>query len=127
MKFKTTKKSINQNYYNVICISYADLQNLLQFEMPVAYYSNVYGWRADVYQIYTDTVIVTGYQPWGNIFPKYEIVREYNEKARAIFNACTIEEGKKHLTNLLYNFVDKCINEKEMQRSDKTYKSNFID
>ena len=127
MKFKTTKKAINQNYYNVICVGYADLSNLLQFEKPVAYYSNVYGWRADVYQVYTDAVIVTGYQPWGNISPKYEKVREYNEKARAIFNACPVKEGRKHLTNLLYNFVDKCINEKEMQRADKKYKSDFID
>lgn len=83
MKYQTTKKQIMLYYPNVIKIPYCELQTLLKYNKPVAYtYSKTYGWRADVYEITFDTVIVTGYAPFGNIVPDYEIIKEYEEKAQ---------------------------------------------
>ena len=83
MKYATTKKAILSNYPNVIKVGYCSLQTLLEFHSPSAYTaSKTYGWRADVYEITPDTVIVTGYAPFGNIVPDYEIVKKYEEKAQ---------------------------------------------
>lgn len=83
MKYATTKKAILSNYPNVIKVGYCSLQTLLKFRSPSAYTaSKTYGWRADVYEITPDTVIVTGYAPFGNIDPDYEIVKKYEEKAQ---------------------------------------------
>ena len=83
MKYATTKKAILSNYPNVIKVGYCSLQALLKFHSPSAYTaSKTYGWRADVYEITPDTVIVTGYAPFGNIVPDYEIIKKYEEKAQ---------------------------------------------
>lgn len=83
MKYATTKKAILSNYPNVIKVGYCSLQTLLKFRSPSAYTaSKTYGWRADVYEITPDTVIVTGYAPFGNIVPDYEIIKKYEEKAQ---------------------------------------------
>ena len=83
MKYATTKKAILSNYPNVIKVGYCSLQALLEFHSPSAYTaSKTYGWRADVYEITPDTVIVTGYAPFGNIVPDYEIIKKYEEKAQ---------------------------------------------
>ena len=83
MKYQTTKKTILSNYPNVIKVGYCSLQTLLKFHSPSAYTaSKTYGWRADVYEITPDTVIVTGYAPFGNIVPDYETIKKYEEKAQ---------------------------------------------
>lgn len=83
MKYATTKKAIMDYYPNVIKVGYCALQTLLKFRSPDAYTaSKTYGWRADVYEIMFDTVIVTGYAPFGNIVPDYEIIKKYEEKAQ---------------------------------------------
>ena len=83
MKYATTKKAILSNYPNVIKVGYCSLQTLLKFHSPRSYTaSKTYGWRADVYEITPDTVIVTGYAPFGNIVPDYEIIKKYEEKAQ---------------------------------------------
>ena len=83
MKYATTKKAILSNYPNVIKVGYCSLQTMLKFHSPSAYTaSKTYGWRADVYEITPDTVIVTGYAPFGNIVPDYEIIKKYEEEAQ---------------------------------------------
>ena len=83
MKYETTKKAILSNYSNIIKVGYCYLQTLLKFRSPNAYTaSKTYGWRADIYEITPNTVIVTGYAPFGNIVPDYEIIKEYEEKAQ---------------------------------------------
>ena len=85
MKYATTKKAILSNYPNVIKVGYCSLQTLLEFHCPSAYTaSKTYGWRADIYEITPNTVIVTGYAPFGNIVPDYEIVKKYEEKAQEL-------------------------------------------
>ena len=83
MKFKTTKKEIYQNYKNVICVSYCKLDYLLTNHEPIAYNSGVDGWKCDIYDI-NGVAIVTGYQPFGNIRPDYNIIKKYEDEARKI-------------------------------------------
>lgn len=85
MKYETTKKAILSNYPNVIKVGYCYLQTLLKFRSPNAYTaSKTYGWRADVYEITPNTVIVTGYAPFGNIAPDYVTVKKYEDKAEKL-------------------------------------------
>lgn len=83
MKFKTTRREINQNYHRVICIGYCDAQYLLQGKNPIAYNAGVYGWNCDIYDI-NGVAIVTGYNPFGNIRPDYETIKKYEDEARRI-------------------------------------------
>ena len=83
MKFKTTKKEINQNYSCVICIGYCDAQYLLNGKNPIAYNSGYYGWNYDLYDV-NGVAIVTGYRPFGNIRPDYDTIKKYEDEARKI-------------------------------------------
>ena len=82
MKFHTTKKAIMNGYKNVICVPYCALQSLLSHENAIAYTTRVEGWGADVYQ-FGNTAIVTGYAPFGNIRPGYEINKKYDDRAQS--------------------------------------------
>lgn len=85
MKEKITKKSINAEYENIISVPYCNLQMLLRMEDPRYYNAGTYGWNFDVYPIDAETCIVTGYRPFGNIKPKYELTKEYERKAEKIW------------------------------------------
>ena len=61
MKFKTTQKEIRANYNEIICVPYCGLQNLLNYESPVAYTARREGWGADIYDMGGGVAIVTGY------------------------------------------------------------------
>ena len=88
MKFKTTSKTIKQNYAQnyILSIGYCDLQFLLKYESPCAYTSGIYGWNYDLYEI-DGIAICTGYrgQPKGKNFD-YSLVRKYDDKARKILD-----------------------------------------
>lgn len=84
MKFKTTQKEIRANYNKIICVPYCGLQTLLSYESPVAYTVRREGWGADIYDIGGGVVIVTGYAPFGNIRPAYDIRRKYEKQAEKI-------------------------------------------
>lgn len=105
MKFKTTQKTIKENYAAIISIGYCDAWYLLHFENPIAFTSGVYGWNADIYDI-NNVAIVTGYRPFGNIHVDYDIIREYNNRAKTIISDNGVEyEKKKELVNdLLLEF-----------------------
>lgn len=118
MKYATTKKAILSNYPNVIKVGYCSLETLLNFRSPDAYTaSKTYGWRADIYEITPNTVIVTGYAPFGNIVPDYEIVKKYEEKAKELrekrwtdANAGisydeALANNKRDLDTLLHEFI----------------------
>ena len=84
MKYKTTKKAVQNNYRNTIRLGAVELYYLLKFIEPVAYTSGVYGWNADVYD-FDDVAIVTGYRAFGNISPDYDIVEKYNQLGKEIY------------------------------------------
>lgn len=84
MKFKTTQKAIKANYNTIICVPYCGLQTLLNYENPVAYTVRREGWAADIYDMGGGVAIVTGYAPFGNIRPSYELRERYEKQAEII-------------------------------------------
>ena len=84
MKSKTTQKAIKTNYNTIICVPYCGLQNLLNYESPVAYTVRREGWAADIYDMGGGVAIVTGYAPFGNVRPSYELRERYEKQAEII-------------------------------------------
>ena len=84
MKTQITKKAIMSAYRNVIKVGYCDMQETLKWREPNFYTTGVYGWNADVYVIDYDTVIVTGYGPFGNMELPREVIDTLNKGAKSI-------------------------------------------
>ena len=99
-KTQITKKAILNGFSKVISIGYCGAQFLLTYKNANYYtYSNIYGWRADVYIISDDIAIVTGYAPFGNIRPNYDLVNTYENKARAAFDNINHYEDRRDIVN----------------------------
>jgi hypothetical protein len=104
MKFKTTKKTMRENYHYIIGTGYCNAQYLLQYEEPRAYSTRAEGWACDYYDI--DKVLIsTGYAPLSNSNTKctYDIVRRYDDAAQAITGE--YEERKTATHALLQAFI----------------------
>ena len=70
MKVKVTKKSIINNYRHVYWMEETKAQTIFYGQSPAYYTSGVYGWNCDVYIIDSDTVVTTGYRPFGERLPE---------------------------------------------------------
>ena len=110
-KEKTTKKNITENYKRIISVPYCDIQTLLNMEDPRYYTCGVYGWNADIYRVDLDTVIVTGYRPFGNIKPKYETTKKYEEKAKKIYDEFRWVTDYDLVRNSLRDLIDEFVKE----------------
>ena len=100
VKTQITKKAILNGFTKVISIGYCGAQFLLTYKSPNYYtYSNMYGWRADVYIISDNIAIVTGYAPFGNIRPDYDRLNEYENKARAALDSIRHYEDRREVVN----------------------------
>lgn len=108
MKFKTTQKEIRANYNKIICVPYCGLQGLLNYESPVAYTVRREGWAADIYDMGGGVAIVTGYAPFGNIRPFYELWERYETDAEKIrYNySLSWEEQREQLKQLARAFIE---------------------
>lgn len=84
LKMNVTRKYLCNNFTNIISVPYCDLQDLLRYESPLWYTSGLYGWNADVYLIDIDTIIVTGYRPFGNVHPSHELTDIFNSAAQKV-------------------------------------------
>ena len=111
MKKYTTQKYIKALYKYIIKVPYCRLQYLLAFENPIYYHANGLGWRADIYQITEDIAICTGYAPYGNICPDYEILREFDEKAAAVLGNYELDyqQRRDRLQYLINMFIDNVV------------------
>lgn len=90
-----------QAYENVIKVGYCDLQDALKWREPNFYTAGVYGWNSDVYVIDYDTVIVTGYRPFGNIELPREVIDALNKCAVSITHYLEYDIAKIYLNNNL--------------------------
>lgn len=109
MKVRVTQRKIRENYRNIIAVGYCDLQYLLRYEEARYYTAGVYGWNADIYEIDSNTVIVTGYRPFsGTLNVDYTKVREYDEKASKIqFDySKSYEKNAEKVRKLLKKFIE---------------------
>lgn len=105
--YVTTQKAIRQNYKNVIAINYCKAQYLLQYMSPEACTVRREGQASDIYVINRDTVISTGYKPFGNIKPSFDLLDYYEDKARKIDPSLPFEDRVKATTQLLNEFIEK--------------------
>ena len=105
MKTKTTKKAIMSAFENVIRVGYCDMQDALKWREPNFCTSGVFGWNADVYVIDYDTVIVTGYRPFGNMELSREVIDTLNKCARSITRYFDYDMAKIALSNNLDELV----------------------
>lgn len=105
MKFKTTQKEIWANYNKIICVPYCGLQNLLTYESPVAYTVRREGWAADIYDMGAGVAIVTGYVPFGNVRPSYELRERYEKQAEKIRYEYSYDRQRESLKNLARDFM----------------------
>lgn len=108
MKTKITQKALKENYSNIICVGYAALQHLLTFEKPRYYTAGITGWKADVYELenFPETIIVTGYQPFGTCRPSYNLVSAYDNRAKEVLTTTTnYDKQKKAIETLIICFV----------------------
>ena len=113
MKLKVTEKQIKGSYKNIISVGYCDIAHLTRGIEPRYYTAGVYGWNADIYEIDSSTVIVTGYRPFGNIHASYNgICQKYDEKAREISRDYSIDYQKQQekINKLLTKFVTEALN-----------------
>ena len=92
-------------YRNVIKVGYCDMQDALKWREPNFYTAGVYGWNADVYVIDYDTVIVTGYRPFGNMELSREVIDTLNKCARSITHYFDYDMAKISLGNNLYELA----------------------
>ena len=107
MKYKTTKKAVMAGYYKVISVSYCSLQHLLNYENEIAYTTRAEGWGADVYQ-FGNIAIATGYAPFGDVRPSYEVNKKYDDMAMEIVNAWGAEahqDKKAKLDALIQDYL----------------------
>ena len=89
------------SYRNVIKVGYLGMQDALKWREPNFYTVGVYGWNADVYVIDCDTVIVTGYRPFGNMELSREVIDTLNKCAESITHYFDYYTAKIHLNNNL--------------------------
>ena len=105
MKTQITKKAIMSAYRNVIKVGYCDMQDALKWREPNFYTAGVYGWNADVYVIDYETVIVTGYRPFGNVEIPREVIETLNKCAESITRYLNYDLAKIYLKNNLDELV----------------------
>lgn len=110
--YRTTKKAVHENYGTVICCGYCNIQTLLSDVSRVAYLTRVEGWAADVFDLGGGVAVVTGYAPFGNIRPAYDLQRKYEDAARRVCNTydfSQIEKRTDALAGLRAAFVAECV------------------
>ena len=108
MKFKTTAKAIRESYGKKIKIGYCDAAHLLHYHDPIAYTCGVYGWNFDVYTV-NGVTICTGYRGMVGDSVNWDVLRPYEEQAKAIVNDWGIpyDEKVERVESLLNEFLGK--------------------
>lgn len=111
MKIKTTAKAIRECWGTKLAIDYCGAQFLLSNHAPVAYTCGVYGWNFDVYNV-NSVIICTGYRGMVGKHVDYALLREYENRARAISESRTMpyEERRDAIEALLMEFLSKATN-----------------
>ena len=92
-------------YRNVIKVGYCDMQSALTWREPNFYTAGVFGWNADVYVLDYETVIVTGYRPFGNMELSREVIDTLNKCAESITRYFDYDMAKISLSNNLDELV----------------------
>ena len=118
MKLQTTKTNIKNNFGTVLTVGYCELQYLLNYSNAFAYSAGVYGWSCDFYTPstkYNGVCLATGYNTdrLGGKRVSYELVKEYEQKARELVTDYNTQINKREALNTLIDeFIEKALAEK---------------
>ena len=112
MKIKVTQKAVKARHQHVLAVGYCNLHYLLRTREADHYTTRIEGWAADIYSVGA-VAIATGYKPFGDIRPSYELCKRYNEQAQEIVkkHSLNYEEIKKEIEPLLNEFIEMAIEE----------------
>lgn len=88
MAIRITKKEIKNRFPNRIYTGYCNLQHLFPESMRTYYTTRAEGWGNDIHMIDGDTVLITGYDAFGNIHVDYETAKMWDEKAAGLYKRC---------------------------------------
>lgn len=111
MEFITTKRAVINHFDITAEIPFGHFQHLLNYQRPEARTEGIYGVNAYIYD-FDDVAIVTGNRPYGNYKMAWNLINEYEDKAKAINNNRTLEyEERKNQVNTLLNEVIEFIKE----------------
>ena len=102
MKERTTRKNVMQSHDVIVKVGYCNLQFLLKHENEQFYTTRVEGWGANIYS-FGSIAIVTGYAPFGNVSPSWDITNSYEKRAIAIDSSDMNYENKMIETKKLLN------------------------
>lgn len=81
-------------------------------ESEIAYTTRAEGWGADIYD-FGNIAIATGYAPFGNIRPGYEVNQRYEERAaKAAEGVYKWEEKKAILCGLIEEYIHEVMKDK---------------
>ena len=83
MSMRITQKEVKGTHWHVIAVPNCALQSLLKCRVPYAHTERREGWGADVYSI-GPFAIATGYAPFGDVKPSYEVLKKYEDAAENI-------------------------------------------
>ena len=129
MKRKTTKKELRAWFKTIISVGYCDLQTLFTDIDPAYFITRTEGWAADVYILDIDTVVVTGYAPFGNISPEYDLQRKYELLARRVIGDglyINTDSKLEKLAALRADFVRECLLANVLTKKEReTIKDNL--
>ena len=117
MKLQTTKTNIKNNFCTVLTVGYCELQYLLNYCNAFAYSAGLYGWVCDYYKPstkYSGVCIATGYNTdrLGGKRVSYELVKEYEQKARELVLDYSQNDKREALSILIDEFIEKALAEK---------------
>lgn len=117
MEFVTTKRAVMQHFDITAEVPFGHFQYLLNYQKPEARTEGIYGVNAYIYN-FDDIAIVTGNRPYGNYKMDWNLINEYEDKAKAISKNHDLSfEEKEKQTNALLNqvieFIKKDVKEKK--------------
>lgn len=84
---KATKKQIIKHFRYVICVPYCAVQFLFPEWKRDYHTSGIYGWNADCFIVDNETIVVTGYRPFGNISAGLSLCEKYDKLAEKNIDA----------------------------------------
>ena len=118
MKLQTTKTNIKNNFGTVLTVGYCELQYLLNYSNAFAYSAGVCGWACDYYtpsDKFRGVCLATGYNTdrLGGKRVNYELLKEYEQKARELVCDYNAQINKREALNALIDeFIEKALAEK---------------
>lgn len=110
-KIRVTKKQITESFYNIYECGYCDFIPTIDADF---YTCGVYGWNADVYKINYNTVIVTGYRPFGKKRLSKKFIEEFKKGKEEIAASTSDWKCRMQMEN---DLIEKLLEEeKEIER-----------